>query len=464
MAFNFLLCERDQQYLLPPSVADWLAEDHLAWFVLDAVDEMDLSGFYAGYRADGCGAPAHDPKMMVALLIYAYCLGVRSSRRIERACQVDVAFRVITANQTPDHTTIARFRQRHEEALKQIFSASLRLCAQAGMAKVGLVALDGTKMGCPAALSANRTKAHIEAEVEAMFADAIAQDAAEDARFGPEASGDEPPATLRGKKDRRERLARAKAELDAQEEAAKAAYEAHLAERAQTEQRTGKRLRGRKPKAPPPGREAKANTSDPESRIMKTMGGFLQGYNAQALVNEDQVVVGAEVTNEQNDQGQLHPMLAATVTALEEAGIEERPGQVLADAGYCSEENLARFGEGDPDPYLATRNQHRTPTPRNGRRGPLRKDASLVDRMDRKVSTRAGRALYQKRSRMVEPVFGQIKDARAARRFMRRGQSAAQSEWKLLMGTHNLLKLYRRSQADLSRAPWWRMTWALPAG
>jgi transposase len=155
MAFNFLATERDQLYLMPPSVADWLDEDHLAWFVLDAVDQMDLDAFYKKYRADGCGAPAHDPKMMVTLLVYAYCLGVRSSRQIERACHVDVAFRVIAANQTPDHTTISRFRQGHAEALKGLFSDSLRLCASAGMAKVGVVALDGTKMGCPAALSAN---------------------------------------------------------------------------------------------------------------------------------------------------------------------------------------------------------------------------------------------------------------------------------------------------------------------
>jgi transposase len=458
MAFNFLAAERDQLYLLPPSVADWLDEDELAWFVLDAVDQMDLEAFYEKYRSDGVGAPAHDPKMMVALLVYAYCLGVRSSRQIERACHVDVAFRVIAANQTPDHTTISRFRKNHAETLKSIFTASLRLCAQAGMAKVGLVALDGTKMGCPAALSANRAKEHIDAEVEKMLAEAEGIDAEEDRRFGEAARGDEPPADLRGRQARRERFQAAKAALDAEEAAAKATYEAHLAERTRKEAEAGKKLRGRKPKPPAAPEELKANTSDPESRIMKTKDGYLQGYNAQAVVNEDQVVVGAEVTDEQNDTAQLHPMIEVTSKSLAEAGFDARPEKLLADAGYCSEENLASFGEDEPDPYIATRNTKKSPTPRAGRRGPLRRDATLVEKMDRKVSTTTGAALYKKRQHMVEPVFGQTKEGRGARRFMRRGLQAAQSEWKLLMGTHNFLKLYRRAVIDRSITPWWTAT------
>src|SRR4051794_30522579 len=210
---NFLVGDRDQAYLLPVSIAEWLPEDHLSWFVLDAVDEMDLDGFYAGYREDGWGGAAYHPKMMVALLLYGYSIGLRSSRRIERACQVDVAFRVICANVLVDHTTIARFRQRHEEALKSLFSASLRLCAKAGMATVGVVAVDGTKIGAPASLQANRTKDVIDAEVEAMFAEAAAADAADDAEFGA-GRGDEPPAQLRGRADRRRRFARAKELLD----------------------------------------------------------------------------------------------------------------------------------------------------------------------------------------------------------------------------------------------------------
>jgi transposase len=461
MAYNFLAVERDQVYLLPPSVADWLDEDHLAWFVLDAVDEMDLALFYGDYRSDGWGAAAHDPKMMVALTLYAYCLGIRSSRQIERACHVDLGFKVVAANQCPDHSTIARFRQRHQEAMASVFISSLRLCAQAGMVNLGVVAVDGTKMGCPAALDANRTKDHIEAAVQQMFEDAAAVDAAEDAALGPDVTGDEPPAHLRGKEARRKRLAAAKAELDAQDKAAKEAHEAHLAQRAEKEETSGKKLRGRKPKAPDTS-EAKVNISDPESRIMKTKDGFVQGYNAQAVANEEQVVVAAEVTDEHNDMAQLHPMIEATNRSLDDAGITERPTKMLADAGYASEDNLARLDDDDPDCFIATRNMNKNPEPRNGSRGPLRTDATLVEKMDRKVSTESGRVIYKQRQHIIEPVFGQIKDARGARRFVRRGKAAAQSEWKLLMGTHNLLKLYRRSLGDRSTASWSRM--AVTAG
>lgn len=454
MSYNFLAVERDEVFLMPPSLTEWLEEDHLAWFVLDAVEQMDLCAFHAGYRADGWGRAAHDPKMMVALTLYAYCTGIRSSRAIERACRVDVAFRVVAANQAPDHTTIARFRARHEQALASVFTESLRLCGQAGMVKVGLVAVDGTKMGCPAALAANRSKDHIDEQVATMLAEAAQVDAAEDARYGTGSRGDEPPAQLRGKRARRERFTAAKAQLDAAEVEAQAAHEQHLAERAAREQASGKKLRGRKPKPPVAAGEAKANTSDPESRIMKTKDGYVQGYNAQAVATEDQIVVAAEVTDEHNDHAQLHPMIAATNRSLGQAGIAEAVDRLLADAGYCSEDNLAALTDQDPDCLIATRNQRRNPQPRNGRRGPLPAAATLVDKMDRKVSNKAGRAVYRKRQHIIEPVFGQIKDARGARRFMRRGKAAAASEWKLLMGTHNLLKLYRQTLTDPTATPW----------
>jgi len=459
VGYNFVVGDRDQLYLLPVSVVEWLPEDHLAWFVLDAVDEMDLDRFYAGYRADGWGGSAHHPKMMVALLLYAYSIGLRSSRRIERACQVDVAFRVICANVFVDHTTIARFRQRHEQALKSLFSASLRLCGKAGMATVGVIAVDGTKIGAPASLQANRTKEVIEAEVEAMFAEAAAVDAADDAEFG-SACGDEPPATLRGRADRRRRFARAKELLDEELAAERQAHEQHLGERAAKEAERGKKLRGRKPKAPQDKAgytPSKVNTTDPESKVMSTANGFVQGYNAQAVANEDQVIVAAEVTDEHNDVHQLRPMIDATDASLADAGIDERPDTLLADAGYASEENFAGLDDDDPDCYVATRNMRNNPNPRSGRRGPLRSDASLVDKMDRKVSRKAGRAVYRRRQAIIEPVFGQIKDARGIRRFMRRGKAAADSEWKLIASTHNLLKLYRRVLTDATIAPYSRI-------
>ena len=234
MAYNFVAPERDQ---LPPSLSDWLPEDHLAWFVLDCVAEMDLQAFYGDYREDGWGGAAQHPKTMVALLVYAYCLGLRSSRQIEGACHVDVGFRVICAGLFPDHTTIARFRQRHEAALKSVFTASLRLCATAGMTSVGIVALDGTKMAANASMSASRTKQIIDDAVEEMFADAKATDAAEDAELG-DARGDEPPATLRGRADRRRRLKAAQELLDKELEEERAAHESHLAVRARSRRGT----------------------------------------------------------------------------------------------------------------------------------------------------------------------------------------------------------------------------------
>jgi hypothetical protein len=399
---------------------------------------------------------------MVALPVYASCLGVRSSRQIERACCVDVGFRVIRAGLFPDHTTIARLRQRHEAALNSIFTASLRLCATAGMTSVGIVALDGTKMAANAAMSATRTKQTIDDTVAEMFAEAKAADAAQDGRFG-DARGDERPAVLRGRDDRKRRFKAAKELLDRELEEEQAAHEAHLAERAAEEERRGKKQRGPKPNAAKDkaaAKEKKVNTTDPESKVMSSSKGFLQGHNARTVANEDQVVVAAEVTDEQNDLGQLHSMIEATKTSLTEAGIDERPEKLLVDAGYCSEENLAALGEEDPDSCIATRNMKKSQTPRTGRRGRLRKDATLVERMDPKVSNKAGRTLYRRRQHLIEPVFGQIKDGCHIRRSMRRAEDAAASEWKLVCGTHNLFKLYRRAPRDGSAAPCSRMATA----
>ena len=459
MGYNFVAEDHDQVFLMPPSVTDWLPEDDLAFFVLDAVEEMDLSTFYADYRADGWGGAARHPKTMVALLLYAYCTGVVSSRKIERACYVDVAFRVVCGNVAPDHTTIARFRSRHETALKSLFTASLRLCATAGMTSVGMVAVDGTKMASPASMARNRTKDSIAKAVDEMFAEAEAADAAEDAEHGPD-RGDEPPAVLRGRADRQRRFKAAKQRLDAEREADRAAHAAHLARRASEEAQRGSKLRGRKPKAPEDKtghKQKKVNTTDPESQVMSTAKGFVQGYNAQAVANDEQVVVCAEVTDEHNDSGQLHPMIEATADSLAGAGINQRPRRLLADAGYASEENFAALDAADPDCYIATRNMKKNPTPRTGSRGPLKKNATLTDRMDRKVSTKKGNALYRRRQQIIEPVFGQIKQARGIRGFSRRGKAAADSEWKLICGTHNLLKLYRRVLADPSAAPYSRI-------
>ena len=335
MSQHFLPCDRDQQYLMPMSLRDWLPEGHLAWFVLDVVEQMDLSPFYARYRADGWGAAAFEPRMMVALLLYAYCIGERSSRRIERRCAEDIAFRVLAANQVPDHSTIARFRQRNEAALAHCFVEILRLCQAAGLGRVGLVALDGTKVEANASLGANRTVESIEREVEWMLAEAAQADAAEDRLHG-RARGDELPPGFRDHGGRLARLARATARLEEETAQRERAYQEHLARRAALEAERGRPLRGRKPvrKSPRSPATVRANTTDPDSRVVKRGPTLVQGYNAQAVVAKDQIIVAAEVTQDANDRRQLRPMLARAQENLVAAASGTQIGTLLADAGY----------------------------------------------------------------------------------------------------------------------------------
>jgi transposase len=442
MAYNFLTVERDQTYLLPPSMKDWLPEDHLAFFVLDAVSEIDLSPFYSHYREDGWGAAAHDPEMMVALLLYAYCVGERSSRRIERRCHEDIAFRVICANQTPDHTTIARFRSGHECALTACFIEILRLCAAAGLVRVGVVALDGTKIEANASLHANRGREAIEREVRSMLSEAAAADQKEDELLGKSNRGDGLPEGLRTRGSRLVRLKECKARLEAED--AKARYEAELRRRAAIEAETGKKLVGRPPKPKAPTKNSLvANPTDPDSRVMKKQYTYLQGYNAQALVSEDQIIVAAAITQEPADTHQLHPMLHEAGANLEAAKISDTIGVLLADAGYYSETNLAIAKQEDPEFLIATTRQSKHRAGAVSGRGVPTEARGRV--MQGKLATDEGRSLYAKRAYTVEPVFGHIKDIRDARRFARRGLRACDAEWKLICATHNLLKLWRHS-------------------
>jgi transposase len=444
-SFNFVAFDRDQQLLLPPSLAEWLPEDHLAWFVIDAVKQLDLTAFFASYRDDGWGRAAHHPEMMVTLLVYAYSTGVMSSRRIEQACQSDVAFRVITANLQPDHTTIARFRRRHTEALKDLFVQTLRLCAEAGLVSVGLVALDGTKIAGSASIDSNRSRSFIDDTVEAMFADADAADVADDA------AGDdnEPPAAMRGRAARQARLQAAKAVLDERAASERAVFDAKMRDRQQREDevlaRTGHRMNGRRP-APFTPKDARVNIVDPDSRMMKTKHRYLQGFNAQAVATEDQIIIAAEVSNDPADTHQFHPMIRAATNTLDEAGIVEQIGVVVADAGYLHDDNLTI--EGGPEVLIATRNRRKTPADdRPAPRGRIRKSATPRERMDRKLATKRGRRLYRKRSAMIEPVFGQIKHNRNQRQFLLRGLDGVNLEWKLWCTTHNLLKMFRAATA-----------------
>ena len=452
MGYNFFPCERDQLYLMPPALQDWLPEGDLAWFILDAVAQMNLTAIERTYRADGWGQAAYEPAMMVALLLYAYCLGERSSRRIERLCQRDVAFRVITANQGPDHTTMARFRQTHEIELAQLFTQVLRLCAEAGLVKVGVVALDGTKIKANAALASNRTAETIATEVSRMLTEAQATDAAEDRQYGPERCGNELPEGLRDRQSRLARLQACQERLTQEAATATAQQQAKIETRQAEEAATGQKKRGRKPKAPEAAadRDAKANVTDPDSRIMKTQAGYVQGYNAQAVVTEDQVIVAAEVTQEENDIKQLHPMLERAQANLKAIAYPQAVGTALADAGYCSEANLREADPDGPALLIATNKdwkQRKALREQPPPRGRYPKGLTARDRMERTLLTTRGRRLYKQRGQTVEPVFGQIKSARGCDGFMRRGTAACDNEWKLLCATHNLLKLWRNGKA-----------------
>jgi transposase len=475
---NFRDVDREQLLLMPPSLADWLPEGHLAWFVRDAVDEFDLTAFEAVYRRDGRGGAAYPPSMMLAVLVYAYALGERSSRRIERRCVEDVAFRVLAANQVPDHATIARFRVTHAEALTGLFGQVLVLCDRAGLIKAGLLAVDGTKMQANAARTQNRTAEQLAAEI---LAEAAEVDAAEDARFG-EASGYEVPEEMRGP-DRKAKLRRLKAELDA--EAEQGSFDQHAEQRAATEQATGRKQRGRRPERGSWERRhhgrRHVNLTDPESRLQKVPGGFLQGYNAQAVATQDQFIVAAEVTNEVNDAPQFQPMLTAAKNNLRQLrGRRHRVRVILADAGYFSDNNANTSGvEAVIAPgsqhrlrRLSEQQAHRETTLDRVERGELdQADASSelgigrgqLDKLLRrrragqastptaamiaKLDTPRGKRLYKKRSATIEPVFAQIKHNRGIRTFTRRGLAAANSEWKLIAATHNLLKLWRLTPA-----------------
>jgi hypothetical protein len=375
--------------------------------------------------------------MMVALLLFAYAVGERSSRRIERRCVEDVAFRVIAANRAPDHCTISRFRKRHSERLAELFVQLLALCAKAGLVRVGTVAVDGTKLCADAGLSANRSYARIRAEVERILAEADEVDAAEDARFG-DARGDELPDELADPVTRRERLERAERELEAEHAARVAEHQAMLARRAEQRERTGSNPPGRRPKAPDPAKleQAKRNITDPDSRIMHSRGALVQGYNAQALVGEGRIIIAADVTTSPNDSHQLAPMLRAARANLDAIDHDGKIKCVLADGGYWNHDDIATARRSavvvipPSDPH----SKQRKVAPRQG---------PQADRINKILATAAGRRLYRRRAELVEPVFAHTKHTRAITRFSRRGHTAVRAEWRLIAATHNLLKLFR---------------------
>ena len=444
----------DQLLLLPPSIQEWLPEGHLARFVSEVVDELDLSKIEARYDEER-GYPPYHPRMMVKVLVYGYCTGTYASRRLAAKLIEDVAYRYLAAGNQPDFRTISDFRKEHGTALAGLFEQVLKLCRKAGLVKLGRVAVDGTKVKANAskhkAMSYGRMvekERELKREIAEILERAEAMDREDDARYGPERSGDELPAELQRREDRLKKIREAKAALEAEakEQAAREAEAAkrRLAERADEEERRGRRIGGKPPQVRDPEQaqpepKAQRNFTDPESRIQKTPDGFILGYTAVLAVDEQaQVIVAQHVTPSAPEAQELLP-------AVDRIGrvLRRKPKQVVADAGYWSEANVQGLAQRGIDGYVArARVKHSEPAvpPPRGR---IPTRLSLAERMQRKLRTKAGRAVYARRKQIVEPVNGQIKQARGFRQFLRRGVERVGQEWALICTAHNLLKLRR---------------------
>jgi transposase len=424
----------EQDLLLPPSLRAWLEEDHLVYFVSDVVDQLDLSAIHAVYAKEKRGQPPYDPRLMTKLLVFGYCTGVFSSRKIQKRLREDIPFKVLAAGNEPDFRTISDFRKIHVEALENLFEQVLAMALECGAIKLGRVSLDGTKLKANAskhkAMSYDRMKEkqqQLKKEVKQLLAAAAAADEEEDCQYGSQ-RGDELPEELRRRETRLARIKEAKKVLE-QRARDKAAAE------------------GKSTAAAKPEDKDQYNFTDPESRIMKGADGIVQGYNAQAAVEPTLLlIVGQSVTEAANDKKQLMPMVE-----LIEQQSGQRPEVILADNGYCSEENLehlesAEEPERQIEGFIATGKQKHGEHRLSAKRGPLPKGATRVERMKRKLQTKVGKAVYAARKCVVEPVFGQIKQARGFRQFLLRGKEKVNGEWALLCLTHNLLRLHAAMQ------------------
>lgn len=423
--------------LLPPSVSEWLPADHFARFVVEVVDRLDLSGVYAGYRADGHGRPAHDPAMMTALLLYNYAVGVMSSRVIERRCGEDLACRFITANRVPDHVTISRFRARHQRALSGLMGQVLELCWDAGMVRVGVLAIDSTKLAANASLDQNRTLAGLRAEAQRLFERAAEVDAREDEVYG-QRRGDELPEDLADPSQRAARIGELLERAQRREQQL-TDERAALVERYEREwERTGRRPSGR-----PPERELSVeerhelehkqyNVTDPDSGIVRHRGMLMQGYNVQAAVSDGQIILATSVGSISPDGGQLAPTVAAAEQSLQRIGVSGPVGLVLADGGYW---------DGTQITQLQAEGRRVLIPPPKRKRG--RFAAPTAREMTNAFADPEAQQTYRRRQQIVEPVFAHIKHLRGITRVWRRGKDAVQGEIDLIATTHNLLKLYR---------------------
>jgi len=440
----------NQSFLLPPDIRDWLPENHLSFFINDTVDTLDLSEIYNYYESSERGQPPYNPSMMVKVILYAYCVGKPGSRRIEKALVEEVAFRILGAGNHPDFRTISDFRKLHITALSGLFIQILKLCRKAGLVDNKIVSLDGTKVQANANLDKNRDyetlskdEEELRKRIEADLRKAIEIDEKEDALYGRDKRGDEMPDWMSSKKERLARIRKAMEEIEREQKEKHDGYEEKLDDRARKEKKAGSKLRGRKPNEVPliPDDDKKANTTDPESRIMKSSKGFVQGYNAQVAVDtKHQVVVAYDVVQDRNDSHQLVPMANKIKENLGKA-----PKKMTTDAGYWNESEIRKIQD-KIELFIATNKDWKErkalrelPTPK----GRIPENMSLKDRMERKLRTLAGRAVYKLRGKTIEPTFGQIKEARGFRRFLLRGLRKVTGEYSLIVTTANILKLWR---------------------
>jgi transposase len=434
MAQNFIGCDRDQVLLLPADLGEWLPSGHLARFVIETVDQLELSAIYGYYRQDGHGRPAHDPAMMVALLLYAYAVGVTSSRAVERRCVDDVAFRVISCNRQPDHSTIARFLIRHRDAVEGLFFEVLAMCQRSGMVRVGTVAVDSTKLAANASAAENRTLEGLEAEARRIIEEAIETDAREDALYG-DKRGDELPDELADPRTRKARIKELLERARRERAAAGAKREQQLATH-QPDARTGKRSKGRPPK-PEGGRRQRAlfakkyNLTDPDCGVVRHRGMLLQGYSVQTVVADGQVILAATPVGIAADQGQLTPALATARANLDQIDVTDPIREVLADSGYWATNQVCGLRTAGVDVLIPP-----VTTAKSPKRAHPEAQAML-----QKLDTEAAKRRYRRRQQMIEPVFAHIKHHRGITRLLRRGRAAVQAEVTLIATTHNLLKL-----------------------
>ena len=452
MSKQFRPWNPDQSFLFPPSPRDWLPQNHLVYFLLDVVLQMNLQPLLQPYQAEERGQPPYHPTMLTTLLLYGYATGTFSSRRLMARCETDAAFRVIVGEDIPDFRTISDFRKRHLAALEGLFVEVLKLCAKAGLVKVGRIALDGSKVKA----NASRHKAmsydymlkeeqRLKREIQGLLAQAEEADQADDQTYGQERQGEELPKELARRQQRRQRIQEAKASLEAE---AREQARATEAER----QQQGKPPSGNDPEQAKPEPKAQYNFTDPESKIMKVSNkGWDQCLNAEVVVNEHQIIVAADVTDQTNDKKQVQPMIEQTQQNTAAAGVAEKVKEMVADSGFYSEANVEYLEGQGIDPFIATERLKHHEKIEAAPRGRCPQGMTAKQRMARKLRTKKGRERYARRKGMVEPVFGQVKHGRGFRQFLLRGKKQMRSEWRLVSLTHNLLKLWRHEQDEKQR-------------